>query len=227
MKVLRFHKEIARWTSKAHANNAELNQEVKKVVDTWSILAEHLLEISVLLKTQRKLSEEDVTNLERHSRAYGNTWSSLFKEGEDGVFNKLHTLLCHIIPFARKHKMLGLASEESFEATHPRIRRLGDMLKPMVSTSDRANVFVRRLGIGLNSSVECIRREVETARTGKPRGKYNANQQKRSHDTIASAELGCTSGLPSGLLYVDGERFVVKREWLESFEFLLCARDLP
>ena len=79
--------------------------------------------------------------LEKDSFEYTSLWSEFHGEKEECIFNKLHLLLCHVIPFLLKHEILGIFSEEGFEAVHPQMNKICNDLSIMVCTSKRVPIF--------------------------------------------------------------------------------------
>ncbi|CAB9502057.1 hypothetical protein SEMRO_126_G060500.1 [Seminavis robusta] len=230
IKVLSKYEVIAKRVEEAYAFGEEthLQSEVKTVMAMWRSLAKLLLELSAILKRQSKLSTEEIARLKHCSIEYGRQWTTMI-EGKETVFNKLHTLIAHLASFAEEHGTIGLVNEESFEATHPRAQTISSHLRSMVSTEGKVQKTVQRFSLGLNSEYQTEKTALQDNRKKGPRklangSKYKVAHQTRQHDDAPICNPTEESLLPKGLAFVDTNRAIVKIEWLDYYNYLVCGR---
>ncbi|CAB9523145.1 hypothetical protein SEMRO_1383_G267970.1 [Seminavis robusta] len=232
IKVLSKYETIANRVEQAYSHRDEtcLQAEVKAVMKMWRCLAKILHELSATLKRQSKLSVEEIDRLKKIAIEYGQQWTSMIP-GKDNVFNKLHTLIAHLTCFAERHETIGLVNEESFEATHPRAQTISNHVKSMVSTEGKVQKTVQRFSLGLNSDYQTTRTALRDDRKTGPRklkdgSKYKVSNRTRKHDVAPIHDPSLTGSLPipSELIRVDIDQAVVKKEWHDYYNYLVCGR---
>ncbi|CAB9529029.1 hypothetical protein SEMRO_2382_G325600.1 [Seminavis robusta] len=232
IKVLSQQDIIAKRVEKAYIQEEthNLQSEVRAVMATWRRLAALLLELSRTMKRQSKLSEEEISRFKQCAIEYGREWTSMIP-GKDNVFNKLHTLIAHLTTFAEVHKTIGLVNEESFEATHPRAQTISNHLKSMVSTEGKVDKIVQRFSLGLHSDYQMTRTALQDERKTGPRKLKDGDRYKVSHRTrqqdiapICNSTSPSMCLLPQELVRVATNQAVVKKEWHDYYNYLVCGR---
>ncbi|CAB9513297.1 hypothetical protein SEMRO_583_G170680.1 [Seminavis robusta] len=228
IKVLSNYETIANRVEQAYSegNETHLREDVKAVMAMWRQLAGLLLELSAILKRQSKLTTEEIERLKQCANEYGRQWMAMIP-GKDTVFNKLHTLIAHLTTFAETHGTIGLVNEESFEATHPRAQTISSHLRSMVSTEAKVQKTVQRFSLGLNTEYETTRTALQDGRKTGRRNLRNGDtyaRRTRKHDVAPIRNQTQDGQLPPELVYVDTNRAVVKKEWLDYYNYLVCGR---
>ncbi|CAB9506251.1 hypothetical protein SEMRO_260_G101510.1 [Seminavis robusta] len=203
---------------------------MEAVTVLWRRLAKLLLKISSILKRQSKLSMDEINDLKQSAVAYGEEWVSMIP-GKDSLFNKLHTLIAHLTVFAEEHGTIGLVNEESFEATHPRAQTISTHLRSMIAAEGKVQKTVQRFSLDLNSEYQATRTALQDGRKTGARNlrnsdKYNVTHLSRRHDTapIYNPPHCQDNVLPDGLIHVDTNQAIVKQEWLDYYNYLVCGR---
>tara|TARA_B110001450_G_scaffold231145_1_gene232826 strand:+ start:557 stop:5065 length:4509 start_codon:yes stop_codon:yes gene_type:complete len=159
------------------------NVDIIRAMDWWLECADYLLDISLILKTQRKLSLEEIDRLKRQTANYIKLWYPKVEEysPRNPIFWKLHMLLCGIIPFAMKFHFIGLISEEGFENKHHTMRHISENMAPIatdVSRCEKMNQRQQHLFIpGMAEVTQIFSKAKEEAKRGK-RGPYKNRGKK-------------------------------------------------
>jgi hypothetical protein len=178
--------EIHRMVCKAYPGDPPRAAMVKDIMDWWLQLANDLFEISIILKSQGKMTPHRVKKLKYHLVRYGIRWRKRVT-WKCPVFWKMHTMECCLMNFVIKHGLAGRVSTEGFENKHHVMANLKTMLSPMVKTVDRVNKLVQRQAIhllpGLNERIEKI--QSKKVRTGR-RGPYNVSGRTRNSEEVVS-----------------------------------------
>ena len=162
--------------------------------------------------------------LEKYSFEYASLWSEFHREKEECVYDKFHLLLGHGILFLLKHEMLGILSEEGFEAVHPQMNKICNALSSMVCTSKRVHKHFHRIMIGLKTEFNKARSAFDINTNGKKRGNYRKEGIARAADTGLVADNLSTSEIHPGIFTVWSTGHIVKIEWQECFEYVCCGR---
>ena len=154
------------------------NAEVKAAMDWWLQCAEYLNEISLIMKSQKKLKLDGITRLKQLAAKYVVLWYTKTKEiysTRNPIFWKLHMLLCGIIPFAERTHFIGLVSEEGFENKHHVMRKIRELMAPIACDTLRCEKMNQRQQTifipGLDEESEVIEEAKEKAKR-KKRGLY-------------------------------------------------------
>jgi hypothetical protein len=147
-------------------------------MDWWLQCAEYLNEISLSMKSQKKLKLDGITRLKQLAAKYVVLWYTKTKEiysTKNPIFWKLHMLLCGIIPFAERTHFIGLVSEEGFENKHHVMRKIRELMAPIACDTLRCEKMNQRQQTifipGLDEESEVIEEAKEKAKR-KKRGHY-------------------------------------------------------
>ena len=190
MLALERRQDIARAVSAAYAEtDQEANHEVKKIMDWFLEIAEHLYEMGLLMKSQQKMTEERIKKLELHIANYLKLWYAKFEElglKKSPLFWKLHVLLCCFVQFCRKYGIGGRASTEGFENVHFWLNKLRALMAPVVNTRQRVSKISQRNQMFLHSGLQRKLKKVKNAtkNLGKKRGPYKTSKLAKNQEDI-------------------------------------------
>ena len=128
-------------------------------------------------------------------------WRDAFPD--KNTFNKLHFLLYHLPGYVDFWEMLGIISEESFEAFHAKLCQTKGDLKYMPSTTDRVKTTNARTQSLLKKDIMELTLQVEAGTTGEKTGKQT---KKRERDSDEGMRFITTT---FGTEVIDDEQYTV------------------
>ncbi|CAB9504283.1 unknown protein [Seminavis robusta] len=234
IRVLERRELISKRMKQLFPNNMQCQSRVEEIMVPFRRLTELLYEISTMMKSQRRWSDEDATKFDSITQQYAKLWLE-FKSDKDGssngeemnVFNKLHVLRAHLSAFATNNLMLGRCSEEGFESAHKRIEAIRQPLVCMTSTEARANNIFRRIMLQCRPEVEAIRLSIEERFGGKKRAPYKKTTRalKSADNAPAATDQTSQVRLLDGFIHsING--YVIKQGWKDHFEYV-CFSKVP
>merc|ERR1711957_133997 len=125
-------------------------------------MSETLFNVLKYLKRQEKSRPDECKELVYQ---FTLAWKIAFPDKKD--FNKLHFLITHSTMFAEAWEMMGIVSEESFEAFHNRLQKTKSLLKNIPSHAQRVETINARMQNLLKEEIMELTITVETETTGK------------------------------------------------------------
>ena len=121
---------------------------VAKVMDWWLNCANLLYHISLMLKSQDKLVEEDICKLKGLVVDYVCVWrnqlETYIKQNQNPIFWKMHMLCCGLIEFVEKTGMAGRCSAEGFENKHHVMNQIKRVMAPIALDKLRCEKLSQR-----------------------------------------------------------------------------------
>lgn len=175
MKALSEWYAISATVSMVYEDEPPKRASVKKLMDESIPYATALLAVAELLKSQRRLTIDDINKLETLSEQMSDYW---FKTGKN-IFLKMHHLLEHVIDFIKRYGMFGRISEEGYEAVHPLVNDIKEKTASMVNLADRTKNFYNMFHVNLDPTVLAVQAQVEAATTRGPRGPYKKKSTRK------------------------------------------------
>lgn len=125
---------------------------VKDTMTWWLKCAEILFEMSLIMKSQEKISDDKLLKLKELYSDYVNVWASHLKDNpntnpseKNPIFWKLH-MKFHMISFAEATGMIGILSAEQFENKHYVMSQIKKLFHGMAQDEMRC----QKMGIGSN-----------------------------------------------------------------------------
>jgi hypothetical protein len=122
---------------------------VAKVMDWWLSCANLLYHISIMLKSQDKLDEEDIRKLKDLVVDYVYIWKNQLEtyiniQNQNPIFWKMHMLCCGLIEFVVKTGMAGRCSAEGFENKHYVMNQIKRLMAPIALDKLRCEKLSQR-----------------------------------------------------------------------------------
>ena len=185
-------------TSPPSLQDMAMHAWLKKWFGKIEIVAKILFKIMVFIKSQEK---RDPNNLRDLLFEFSIAWCNAFPD--KNTFNKLHFLLYHLPGYVEFWEMLGIISEESFEAFHAKLCKTKGDLKGMPCTTARVNTTNARTQNLLNPEIMKLTLQVEAGTTGNKTGKQN---NKRERDSDKEMTYITTN---FGTEVIEGEQYIV------------------
>ena len=122
--------------------------DVANVMNWWLTCADLLYDISIMLKSQDKLVEEDIHKLKDLVVDYVYTWKKQLETYIDSrrnpIFWKMHMLCCGLIEFVEKTGMAGRCSAEGFENKHHVMNQIKRLMAPIALDKLRCEKLSQR-----------------------------------------------------------------------------------
>lgn len=227
MKVLEKWSDIADCVAKCYDNSDEAEEfspSIKSLMERSKEIAQHLLVVSKILKSQSKQSSLQIIKLRDAIYRLSKAWRNHFPNTT--IFLKFHHVEAHVLDFVKRYEMYGRVSEEGFESAHPYVNQIRDMLKSVASTTQRINTICQRLHSGMNDEVTSAKTEVKVATTGKKRSRYDtSNSTSRAHEHvgIVSDFFNLVEG--GAFLQLAGE-VLIPAEWKDVY-FMAVFGKVP
>ncbi|OEU21441.1 hypothetical protein FRACYDRAFT_235067 [Fragilariopsis cylindrus CCMP1102] len=153
------------------------NIGVTTIMNWWLACANLLYEISLILKSQDKISVEGIQKLKHLISDYVRLWKKQLEtyDSKNWCYWKLHMLCDGIVEFAEKTGMTGRCSAEGLENKHYVMNQLKKLMAPIALDKVRCEKLMQRqqscLIPGIADVHKLFERADETAKTG-ARGPY-------------------------------------------------------
>ena len=218
IKVLAVWDKVCKSTAMSYPHHLDtIGKQICELMNDSKKIARPLLQLSKLLKSQDKFTDQHIRKLKFVVAQLSKEWRKVLSGKK--VFLKLHHVECHILSFAILYRMVGRLSEEGFEACHPVMNAVQRVLKSIVSTQQRVATFGRRLNVRSDDKVQSVISDVNKKFTGPKRGTYNKTTiNLRVSEELEFMECGtCTpsSEFPGfSVLSVGG---IIPNEWRDVY----------
>ena len=115
--VLEAREDVYNHVVNGHYSRASLKNSVKKIMDNFLKLANHLYPISMICFDQKKQTDEQIDKYHYHIVEFVKLWET-YTVKRNPMFYKLHNFLCCTRSFLLKFGNLGLFDAQSFESKH-------------------------------------------------------------------------------------------------------------
>ena len=176
-------------------------------MDWWLELAGILYKMGKLMKSQGKMTEDRIKELEVGVVKYAVLWRKKVSAYKNPAFWKMHIVECCFVNFVGVTGMSGRSSAEGMENKHFQMAKLKAMMAPIVKTDVRVAKLSQRQQIyllpGLAKKFEKI--ESRTKRTGcRGPNKHNGFITQNTEDII-ELEDEDDNDLPEGYFEVANE----------------------
>lgn len=201
--------------------NPDLRRALEELFQCVKRVADPLLVMSKILKSQEKIEGETLTNLRDAIVSLSKAWREVFEKAN--VFLKLHHIEFHVWVFVLVNQMYGRLSEEGFESCHPLINDVQQILAGMVSTQQRVKTFGRRMNVKSDDNVQGINDDVRNKLKGKPRGTYK--KTARSGDDLEYLTCGSIVKRENGYLVLSSGG-MIPESWEDVF-LLVAVNKAP
>ena len=175
-------------------------------------LAETLSELMKTLKSQEKQCPNEFKEIVYQ---FTLAWDDAFPEKH--AFNKLHFLISHMPKFVELWEMVGILSEESFEAFHGRLAKVKDLLKSMPCDLSRVETINARMQCLLKKEIMEGTVMLESETTGKKTGPQT-NKRRVGSDNIDHIISHSDERTIYGVEYIvltDGA--LLKKKWKDFY----------
>lgn len=165
------------------------NDVVEAVEGFWLKAAEHLYNLGMLMKSQKKMTATILKDFEHHMVQFLIIWLKYANEFKGNpIFWKLHNLFCSIKDFANSYEMIGRVSAEGFENKHVFMRIQKETMRSVISTKHRVeNISFRQQISVLHPGV--VKKNIiiqKATQQRKKRGSHkNKGQRKRQGENIS------------------------------------------
>lgn len=201
MNSLEHFDQIADICRGAYPESHPLFEEIDKMFTRFQELAKPTLELTKLLKSQKKTSALKFldTLIDFHVK-----WEEVFPGVP--VFNKYHSLLSHYIQHVDLYEFIGRSSGEGHEAFHAMLARLRKTCCNMSSYDQSNKTFWSRVCAILKPGVSESFALFTEMSTGTKRGKYDISERRSKLQDSTKCSV---SVFDSSTVTVDGEEFVL------------------
>jgi hypothetical protein len=179
-----------------------------------------LQKICHYLKSQEKWDDTWINKLKDCICELYTAWLDAYPNQDP--FPKLHDLIAHVTVFIESKGMYGRLSEESFEASHQRLKRERVNLNRISDTSLRACIFARRIQLTVKQEIESVLTKMRNSLKGKKRGPYKKKENAgRNGDSIA---VQCGEKQRDGSYLLINSITAIKEEWAEIWDMAVKGR---
>ena len=187
-------------------------------------IAEPLLTISRIIKSQKKIVGQRLAELKRCLRLFSIAWRQGFPAR--GVWLKFHRLEHHVIQFIELFGMVGRVSEEGFESHHPLLNSSFNDGKSIVSTQRRVNCMGRKLCSGASADIQKIMVQVKDATSRPEKGPSRDAAAKRTGEDRGDLASSAPEEDEAGEHLIMSEREMTPKPWQDLF-LLLTHNEAP
>eukprot|EP00985_Skeletonema_marinoi_P029845 scaffold29322_cov79-Skeletonema_marinoi.AAC.1 len=220
MDVIDRFKEVVEYVVNVLPPDTDEGKKLREAFEKYSKVAEELMPVLRLLKSQDKCENED--DVLRILNAFILAWEKAFP---GKYFIKLHHLMQHVYDIITLYGMYGILSEESMEALHKRINDLMSLSKSQTVTKRIAATNAKAQTIGKTDVANNLKIMKEKS-TGKKRKKqYNTDRSSQNVEAAGSISR-------YEIVTIDGEEFAVIMQgeghlpikFLELYDLLVHGR---
>ena len=216
--VAEHHEKIAAAVDVVYQTDPLLQGKVQKVMQVFRRLSRPAFKISIILKSQQKIS---VTTLDELKDAVCD-FSIAFREEYPTrkPYPKLHWLECILVDYGMLHGFIGRGSEEGFESAHNRLSWVKKLLFSMPFMKDRGLKMGQRYQVSLLPEFDKIWFKLHPPT--KQRGAYNV-RGRNERDSKEVHQLSDGSSAAEylqnfGLVRLSSGNYIYK-SWNEKYEF--------
>lgn len=204
-------------SSPAPLHADRLHAKVNELMDKAEPIANGLLIICKILKSQEKLTEEKLHELDDQIRKFRVLWRDFYPPANNSIpALKFHVAFEHTVDIAREWGMTGRMSEEGFESAHPILNALARQTSSIPANSNRVKQFLASFLVFSDPEIADYRETFERLITGPKRGKYNSRTSRTTKRSDSSAEY-CDSFhvLEDG--FFETAHGLMKLDWKDAY----------
>ena len=217
--VAEHYMKVSKAVEATYSNHPVQQDRVNTVMQTFRRLMAPAFCISVLLKSQDKVTPEMLLQLKDAVCEF----SIAFREEHPSKspYPKLHWLECIVVPYAERHGFIGRVSEEGFESAHNRLAWIKKLLFAMPFMQDRGLKMGQRYQVSLNPGFDSIWNKLHpTPTTRGPYKKKSAAEKESKQVPRLSAVDASQQGLSQfGITKLPSGNCIFEA-WKEKYEFV-------